>query len=88
MKIWLPMPTKTFVIKENGFERTIIIPQSDDRSYNDYLEEAYDEKTRDELRKKQPKPVARISREDIAGALKEYKASFDRRKQTGNPKYY
>lgn len=59
---------------------TVIIPLTGDRSYDQYLEEAEREKTAEEL-KKQQRPIAKMSRADIIGALKEYREWFRRRQK-------
>jgi len=78
-KIWLPLqerrPNQLFVKDDvTGRERIIMIPGAGllDRSHYDYIVEAEVEKTKDELRKMGPKPVARLSRQEVAGALREF----------------
>lgn len=77
-KLWLPM--NTFKVKQGNREMTVIIPQTGDRSYDQYLEEAEREKTAEEL-KKQQRPISKMSRADIIGALKEYRDWFRRRRR-------
>lgn len=66
----------------------VLIPESGDKSYDDYLEEAEREKTAEQLRKQPPKPKSKVSKEDIASAIKE-RMEFDKRKRRGDiRKYY
>ncbi len=72
-KIWLPLThCKEVVVKENGRERILIIPPTGDRQYDEYIEGSQVEETRNELRKMPKKPIARYSKEEIQGALREY----------------
>lgn len=80
-ELWLPIKRK--VIREGDREMILIIPQTGDLSYDAYLEEAETEKTKDQLKKKPPKPIATMSKKDVAGALKEY-FEWLRRKKSGD----
>lgn len=85
-KLWLPI--NKFVVKEGSREMTVVIPQSGDKSYDDYLEEAEREKTAEQLKKKPPKPKATMSKEDVAGMLKEFKKHQLYKEQGFRGKYY
>ena len=67
-----PPEIKKITVKANDKEMDVFIPQSGDKSYDDYLEEAETEKTENELRKKPPRPESKMSKQEIGGALKEY----------------
>ena len=73
-------------IKESGREMTLIIPPTGDKVWDRELEEAEVEKTRDELRKMPPRPQGK-SKEEVAGALKEY-SQFIKRQKNGTKKYF
>lgn len=77
------------VVEENGRKMTIAIPRSGDSSYDSYLREAEIEKTREQLRKRGPKPEAKPgSVENLAGLMRE-RAEYNRRKLEGpNKKYF
>jgi len=79
---------KEITIKHEDKEMTVLIPQSKDKSYDDYLEVAEREKTLDELKKRPAKVKSKESKEDIAGALKEYTEFKNRMKNGGIRKYY
>jgi hypothetical protein len=68
-----PPRIKKITVKSNEREMNVFIPQSNDDSYNKYLEEAETEKTTNELNKKPPRPTPKASKEEIAGALREYR---------------
>jgi len=78
---------RNFTVKEGDHEMTVVIPESDDTSYDDYLEEAEREKTSAQLKKKPPKPEPKVSKEDLAGIARE-KLLFRERRQIGSKKYY
>ncbi len=83
-----PFDTYQFKVKENNHEMTVIIPKSDDRSYDKYLIEAETEKTRNELRNKPKRIEKPHAREDLVGIIKE-RQQFNRRKaHTVNKRYY
>ncbi|MCW4051509.1 MAG: hypothetical protein NWE89_17445 [Candidatus Bathyarchaeota archaeon] len=82
-----PPEIKQFRVKEGEHEMDVFIPQSGDKSYDDYLEEAEREKTSDELRKKTPKPPQKISDKDMGAQLREYQ-EFKERKERGEIKRY
>lgn len=91
-KLWLPLsgqktPVRKLIVQEGGREMTILIPESGDKSHDDYLEEAELEKTKDEL-KKNPKPKSIMPRGQIIGALKEYYEYLQRKKRDDTKKYY
>jgi len=75
-------------VEENGRKMTVVIPDTGDKSYTDYLVEAETEKTREQLRKKPAKPEPTASKDDIAGALREYREYKNRRKSGDIRKYY
>jgi len=75
------------IVKENGRERTIFLPNTGDRSYDEALREAYVEKTRDELRKMPPKEKGNMSRQDIKEYLRE-RREFNEYKKRGSKKYF
>ena len=77
-----------FKVKEGDKEMEVLIPDTGDRQYNEYLEEAQREITANQLRKKQDKPKPTASKSDVAEALKEYKAYQDYIKQGHRRKYY
>ena len=70
------------VVADNGREQTVIIPRTGDKEYDDYLEAAYTEKTKEELMKSpatyQGKKTVTIN--DIKGALHEYSEWRKKRK--------
>ncbi len=78
---------KNVVVKENNHEMQVFIPQTGDKSYDDYIEEAEIEKTRDELRKK-PHLKSNKSKEDIKKALKELSDYRRRKRENVNRKYF
>jgi len=79
---------KSFTVKHENKEMQVIIPSTGDTSYDNYLEEAEREKTLDQLKKSPGKSTSKVSKEDKAGALKEY-IEFKNRKRRGDiRKYY
>lgn len=79
---------KKIEIKEGDKEMDVFIPQDPkDKSYNEYLEQAEVEKTKDQLRKRPPKPKSKVSKEEVSGELKE-RAEFDRRRKSDHPRKY
>jgi len=85
-KIWLPV--NKFVVREAGRERTVIIPATGDPSYDAYLEEAEREKTAEQLRKLPPRPSATMSKEQVAGLLKDYIEFINRKKRGEIRRFY
>jgi len=81
------MKTRQFEITENGRTEIVIIPEGDDKSYTDYIEEAQREKVTAELKSKPP-AVRTKSKEEVAGALKEYNEYKKHRAEGYNKKYY
>jgi hypothetical protein len=79
---------RRFTVKENNQEQTVVIPETGDKSYDDYLEEAEREKTSNELKKKPPRPEPTLSKKDIAGMLKEHREFRERKKRGDIKKYY
>ena len=61
-----------FTVEENGRKCEVIIPVSDDKSYDAYLEEAQRIKTSEQLKNKPPREKPRYSKEHISGALGEF----------------
>lgn len=83
-----PLKTHCFRVTENNHSMDVVVPLSDDRSYDKYLIESSREKTKDELRKMPARVEKPGARENLAGLLKE-KQEFDRRKQQSvNRRYY
>ena len=83
-----PPSIRQFTIKEGDHEMDVVIPESGDKAYDDYLEQAEREKTSEQLKKKPPKPPSKVSKEDLAGIAME-KLEFKGRKRRGNiRKYY
>lgn len=79
---------ETITVKEGEKEMIVLIPQSDDRSYNQYLREAEIEKTKKQLSQRPIKArLTEAQRREAAGALKEY-AEFMRRKRGEHAKKY
>ncbi len=92
-KIWLPMKEansqwKVITVTENGFTMPVYVPIVDDRQEQKDLDDYALGNTQDQLRHKQPKPVSRVSKKDIAGALKDYRDWFLHRKETGNNRVF
>lgn len=83
-----PPEIKKITVREGEHSMDVFIPQSDDRSYNDYLEEAEREKTSDELRKKPPKPPQKISDKDMGAQLREYQEFKERKKRGDIKRFY
>lgn len=77
-----------FTVKEGDREMRVIIPGTGDKSYDEYLEQAEREKTRDQLQKLPPKPVRKTSKKEVGEALKEYREFLRRRREDVNPKYF
>lgn len=73
-KLWLPT---SYTIKEptSGRERIIIIPGAEHMDVGQLREILLwqEEKTKAELKALGPKPIARLSKEEVQGALREYR---------------
>ena len=82
-----PPEVKVFTVKEGNREMNVIIPQSGDSSYDNYLEEAEKEKTSDDLRKNQ-RPAPKMSKKDATGAVKEIRKWKQDRESGKRSKYY
>ncbi len=83
-----PLKVKTFTVTENGHKMDIIIPQSDDSSYDSYVAEAEIAKTRTELRNKPaPQLVNKEARETLGAQLKEHR-EYRRRKSENSKRYF
>ncbi len=83
------MEIKKVTVEESGKKVDILIPQDpDDHSYNEYLEEAEIEKTKDQLKKRPDKPKSKHSKEDITGALKEYQEFVKRQRGEHSKRYF
>jgi hypothetical protein len=82
---------KKFTVEENGKKVDVVIGMTEeeakDKSYVDYLESGYTEKTKEQIRKQPPKPAPKASNEDIRGALREA-IEYKRRRQMGGGKKY
>ncbi len=82
------MEIKRIEVKEGNKQMDVFIPQDPkDHSYNEYLEEAEIEKTREQLKKRPDKPVSKRSKGDIATELKE-RGEFNKRRKSDSPKKY
>lgn len=82
-----PLETHRFKVEANNQSMNVIIPKSDDESYDNYLIEAETEKTRDYLNKRQRKPEKSGAREHLVGQVKE-RQEYNRRKAQGFSKKY
>ena len=82
-KLWLPMtglraaprPSSIVVRDEvTGRQQIVVIAGARhlDQSQYDYIVEGQTEKTKGELRKLGPKPVARMSKNEVQGALRDF----------------
>lgn len=82
------LQVKKFTVEEAGHKMDIIVPQSDDPSYDNYVAEVEIAKTRDELRKKPvPRPVNAGVRELLGAQLKEFR-EYRRRKSENSKRYF
>ncbi len=78
-----------FTVEENGHKMRVIIPKSDDKSYDNYLIEAETEKTRGELKRKPaPQSIKAEKRGDLVQAIKEMQVYRERRKASVNRRFY
>ncbi len=82
-----PIEIKEYNVKVGDEQMDVFIPQSDDHSYNEYLEVAEIEKTKEQLKKRPPKEKGKASKSDISEVLKE-KREFSRRKKSEFPRKY
>ena len=83
-----PPRIKKIKVAESGSEMNVFIPETGDKSYDDYLEEAETEKTKDQLKKKARKSKTIVSQEQIGGAIKEYQEWVRRKKRGDTRKYF
>ena len=76
------------VIEENGRKRTILIPDAELMGRRQYEEivEWQTERTKKELR--QPREERKHSKEEVAGALREYNEWRHKYKEKGTKKYF
>lgn len=81
-KLWLPMN-----IKYQDREMDVFVPRTGDPIYDHDLEQWAEEKTLDDLRKRQPKPKAKLSRKETIELLKDYRKYWQRKQSTVNRKY-
>ncbi len=84
----LYLPLNTFKVRHGDKEMTVIIPRTGDKSYDEYIEEAEREKTADQLKKAPPKPKSTIPREQVAGALREFREYLERKRKGDIKRYY
>tara|TARA_Y100000310_G_scaffold144390_1_gene143648 strand:+ start:20889 stop:21164 length:276 start_codon:yes stop_codon:yes gene_type:complete len=78
-----------FTVKHEDKEMQVIIPDTGDKSENEFLEVAEREKTLDQLKKRPAREKSKLSGEDRAGAIKEYNDwKKQRESRTINPRYY
>lgn len=82
-----PLETYQFDVQSNNQSMKVIIPKSDDESYDNYLIEAETEKTRDYLNKRQRRPEKPGARENLVNQIKE-RQEYNRRKGQGFSKKY
>ncbi len=75
-------------VTENGQTTELFIPETGDKSYDDYIEEAETEKTRDELKHRLPREKPKYSKEEIGQALRDLSDFRRRKKESPNKKYY
>lgn len=92
-KLWLPLAEtdkhwKIIQVTEGGFTMPVFVPIVEDRSEQRDLDDFALENTQSQLRKKQPKPIAKTSKKDIAGALRDYREWFLHKKETGNNRVF
>ncbi len=82
---------RKFKVKHKDKEREVLIVGTEeemkDEGHMDYLEEAYKEKTENQLKNEPDKPKSRFSKKEIGQALKE-RLEFNKRKEDGVKKYY
>ena len=77
-RLWLPIHEPT-----TGREMTLYIPGADHMDIGQLkaIVEAEKEKTLAQLKAKGPKPVSRMSRDDVKGALREFVAWRNERRE-------
>ena len=75
-----------FTVEENGQKQIVVIPDSNDRSYDNYLKEAYTEKTREQLRKSN-KQVSKLTPSEKTEAARELIA-FKKRQNSEHKRRY
>ena len=84
-KIWLPIKEET-----SGRETILYIPGASHLS-RQQLEEIIQwqtEKTVAEFKAEGPQPERVVSRKEVGKALKEFRASLARSRETGKPRYH
>jgi len=79
---------KVIHVTEGGYTMPVYIPIVNDRREQHDIDEYAEGSTKAQLSKKQPKPVSRFSKEDIAGELRAYREWFLRRKDTVNRRLF
>lgn len=79
---------KQFTVKHEDKEMQVIIPDTGDRQEMDYLEEAEREKTLDQLKKKPSKQKSRLSKEEQADAIKDWRKYLDQKKTRTVGRYF
>ncbi len=77
-----------FIVEGNGHKMRVIIPKSDDRSYDDYLIQAETEKTQNELRAKPPATSPKPGSREALGELLKERQEFNKRRARGSRKYW
>ena len=84
----LPIKTVKFTVKEAGRSMDVVVPLSNDKSYDNYVIESEKEKTKEQLRNMPPpKPINMGAREKLGEGLREYK-EYQRRKSENTRKWY
>lgn len=79
---------KQFTVKHEDKEMQVIIPETGDKSYDDYLEEAEREKTLDQLKKKPPREKSKLSKEEQAVAIKDWRKYLDQKETRTVGRYF
>lgn len=86
------MPVEKFTVEQGDKTQEVFVAMTEeeaqDRQFTEYMREAQTEKVQDALRKKPPKESPKHSKEDIAGALKEYNEYRHRKEKSVNRKYF
>ena len=82
------MPSKQFTVKHEDREMQVIIPDTGDKVEMEALEEIEREKTLDELKKKPKREKSKVSKEDKAGAIKDWRRYLDGKKTRTVGKYF
>ena len=83
-RYWNGISFQKKIIKEDGKEKEVCIAmtedEANDRSYREYLSEAVEEKTRDELRKQTVREPNLEKREEIAEQIR-WRNEFEQREE-------